>query len=140
MSSPRAAPKAIVESHGVDIERLLQGRLHDPRRVLGLHVANGRAVVRVLLPNVSRVRLVTPDVELERVPGTALFEWTGDAASVRAPYRVRWQAHDGAWVERYDPYSFPLHIEEHDLGAAARADLLAHRAGILGAPHPGEVG
>jgi 1,4-alpha-glucan branching enzyme len=132
MTAPRAAPRAIAESHSADIERLLQGRLHDPRRVLGLHVADDRAVIRVLLPNASKARLVTPDVELERLPGTALFEWTGPAASVRAPYRVRWQAHDGAWVERYDPYSFPPHIEENDLARfASGGHVHAHR--FLGA-------
>ena len=69
-------------------------------------------VVRVLLPNALRVRLVEPAVELERVPGTALFEWTGPRDELAAPYRIRCESHDGRWHERYDPYSFPLEIDD----------------------------
>ena len=73
-----------------DVERLLQGRLHEPRRVLGLHVlGDGDAVVRVLRPDASRIRLVDPAVELTRVPGTALFEWTGPREIGRASCRER---------------------------------------------------
>src|SRR5262245_30177768 len=99
-----------------DIERLLAGRLHDPRRVLGLHpMGSTDVVVRVLLPNAKRVMLVTPAVDLERVPGTALFEWKGPRLEIEAPYRIRWQAYDESWHEGYDPYSFPLQIEQSDL-------------------------
>ena len=46
------------------------------------------------------------------LPGTALFEWTGPRSSITAPYRVRWESHDGRWHEGYDPYSFPLEIDD----------------------------
>src|SRR5688500_8818930 len=81
-----------------DIERLLHGRLHEPRRVLGLHLVGADdALVRVLLPNARRVCLMEPAAELERVPGTALFEWRGPRRDVAAPYRIRWESHDGLW-------------------------------------------
>src|SRR5262245_46780968 len=90
-----------------DIERLLHGRLHEPRRVLGAHaIGADEVLVRVLLPNALRVRLVEPAVELERIPGTALFEWRGHRASLAVPYRLRFESHDGRWHERHDPYSF----------------------------------
>jgi 1,4-alpha-glucan branching enzyme len=116
-----------------DIERLLQGRLHDPRLVLGLHsIGADQAVVRVLLPSALRVHLVEPAAPLERVPGTALFEWRGPRSDIAAPYRVRWESHDGRWHERYDPYSFPLEIDDHDLARfAGGAHIHAHR--FLGA-------
>ena len=39
-----------------EIERLLQGRLHEPRNVLGLHSAGaGNVVVRVLKPDATRI-------------------------------------------------------------------------------------
>src|SRR5688572_10712880 len=86
-----------------DIERLLHGRLHEPRHVLGVHAAGqGEVVVRVLLPNASRVQLVEPAVDLERVPGTPLFEWKGPRASITTPYRLRFDSGDGQWHERYD--------------------------------------
>jgi 1,4-alpha-glucan branching enzyme len=116
-----------------DIERLLEGRLHDPRLVLGIRpVGPGEVVVRVLLPNARRVRLVTPAVELAHVPGTALFEWRGPQHDVTAPYRIRWESHDGQWHEAYDPYSFPLEIDASDLARfAAGGHIHAHR--FLGA-------
>ena len=122
-----------------DIERLLQGRLHEPRQVLGIHSRGaedagdaGEAVVRVLRPDASRVQLLEPAIELARVPGTALFEWTGPRRGIAAPYRIRWESHDGRWHEGYDPYSFPLEIDDGDLARfAAGTHIHAHR--FLGA-------
>ena len=116
-----------------DVERLLLGRLHDPRRVLGLHaLGDDKAIIRVLLPNAARVQVPEADAELDRVPDTALFEWLGPRAQVTTPYRVRWQDFDGIWHEHWDPYSFPLHIDESDLERFNRGDhCYAHR--FLGA-------
>src|SRR5687768_4746384 len=98
-----------------DVERLLSGRLHEPRRVLGVHaVGDSEAIVRVLLPNALRVRLLEPAIELERVPGTALFQWQGPRAGLASPYRIRWESQDGRWHECYDAYSFPLEIDDSD--------------------------
>src|SRR5688572_16780022 len=103
-----------------DIERLLLGRLHEPRQVLGVHaVGDGDVVLRVLLPNALRVRLVAPAVDLERVAGTPLFEWKGSGSSITTPYRLRFESSDGRWHERFDPYSFPLEIDDHDLARFA---------------------
>jgi 1,4-alpha-glucan branching enzyme len=116
-----------------DIERLLNGRLHEPRNVLGVHAIGERdVVVRVLLPGALRVQLVEPAVDLERVPGTALFEWKGPRSSITAPYRFRFESSDGRWHERYDPYSFPLEIDESDLGRFA-AGTHIHANRFLGA-------
>ena len=130
--SERAA-KADMTARDPDIERLLHGRLHEPRRVLGVHrVGATDAVVRVLLPNAQRVRLLEPAVELARIPGTALFEWTGPRDSIALPYRIRFESSDGRWHECFDPYSFPPEIDEGDLGRfAAGSHIHAHR--FLGA-------
>jgi 1,4-alpha-glucan branching enzyme len=116
-----------------DIERLLHGRLHEPRNVLGVHdVGANDAVVRVLLPSALRVRLIEPAVELARIPGTPLFEWTGPRSEIKAPYRIRFESQDGRWHERHDPYSFPLEIDDHDLARfAAGSHIHAYR--FLGA-------
>jgi 1,4-alpha-glucan branching enzyme len=116
-----------------DIERLLHGRHHEPRSVLGLLPRGANhAVVRVLLPNAMRVQLIEPAVELARLPGTALFEWAGPRSSIATPYRIRWESHDGRWHECYDPYSFPLEIDDGDLTRfAAGNHIHAHR--FLGA-------
>ena len=72
-----------------DIERLLHGRLHEPRRVLGMHaVGADEVVVRVLLPNALQVQLLDPAAQLERVPGTALFEWKGPRGDIASRYSM----------------------------------------------------
>ena len=116
-----------------DVERLLSGRLHDPRRVLGLHaLSQTDAIVRVHLPNAKRAWLVQPDAELERVPGSGLFEWVGPRTAISTPYRLRWQGFDDAWHELYDPYSFQPHIDAFDLTRFANGNHVhAHR--FLGA-------
>jgi 1,4-alpha-glucan branching enzyme len=116
MISTSPANAAQTDVRHPDIERLLEGRLHEPRRVLGRHPVDATDDrVRVLLPNAKRVTLVAPAVELARVPGTALFEWTGPRQQLASLYRVRWQAPDDTWHETYDPYSFPLHIDRADI-------------------------
>jgi 1,4-alpha-glucan branching enzyme len=116
-----------------DIERLLQGRLHDPHRVLGPHpFGPGNVRVRVLQPDAQSMSLVEPAAELTRVPGTALFEWTGPKELLALPYRLRIEMHDGAVHERYDPYSFPPHIDRDDLARFSSGQHIhAHR--FLGA-------
>ncbi len=93
---------------------------------------NDRVVVRTLLPNAERALLVGQTGELTRIAGTALFEWVGPKRAITTPYRVRWESHDGVWHERYDPYSFPPHIDATDLTRFASGNHFhAHR--FLGA-------
>ena len=103
-----------------DVARLLAGRLHDPRRVLGIHtLGNREIVVRVLLPNATKASLVAPAVELKRVGQTSLFEWVGPPRMLTAPYRVRWQSHTDDWHESFDPYSFAPQLDQNDLSLFA---------------------
>ncbi|HLF09697.1 MAG TPA: 1,4-alpha-glucan branching enzyme, partial [Gammaproteobacteria bacterium] len=122
-----------------DVARLLAGRLHDPRRVLGIHtLGNREIVVRVLLPNATKASLVAPAVELKRVGQTALFEWVGPPRMLTAPYRVRWQSHTDDWHESFDPYSFAPQLDQSDLSLFAGGNHHhAHR--FLGA-HQVRVG
>jgi 1,4-alpha-glucan branching enzyme len=115
-SQPESGLALYTDPHDPNVERLLQCRLHEPRQVLGAHpVGTDQVLVRALLPGARRVLLVSPSAELVRVPGTALFEWSGPRSELTTPYRLRWESYDGAWHEGYDPYSFPLQIEQADL-------------------------
>ena len=133
MTETSTGERLRIDPRSPDVERLLAGRLHEPRLVLGPQAVSAtETAVRVLLPNAQRVALVEPNVALERVPGTALFECTGPVELLHAPYRIRWQSHAGQWHEGYDPYSFPPHIAQDDLARfAAGHHIHAHR--FLGA-------
>jgi 1,4-alpha-glucan branching enzyme len=99
-----------------DVRRLLSGRLHDPRLVLGAHPgAGGNVVVRVHLPFADSAELIEPAAAMTRVGTSALFEWRGPRDLLTMPYRVRWKAVAGAWNEQLDPYAFPPSIDQHDL-------------------------
>ncbi len=98
-----------------DIERLLQGRLHDPFTVLGKHPQNNAELIRVHLPNAKEVYLADVDEAMTRISGTALFEWTGARNSLPAHYRIEWyDAHKNQHAY-YDPYSFEPQLSDFDL-------------------------
>lgn len=116
-----------------DVSRLLAGRLHDPRLVLGPHsTGDGEIVVRFVLPHARRAALAAPAGQLVRVGDTVLFQWTGPAERCTAPYRVRWESQDGRWHEQFDPYGFAPTIPDDDLARFSRGEHFhAHR--FLGA-------
>ncbi len=61
-----------------DKARLLEGRLHDPFRVLGRHpLGDGVVVVRAFLPGVNDAELVETGEPMRRLENGDLFEWRG---------------------------------------------------------------
>ena len=106
-----------------DIERLLHGRLHDPRLVLGLHSGRraGRRRTRAAAECAAGAARRAGRRARARARARRCSSGEGRAASVAAPYRVRCESHDGRWHERYDPYSFPLEIDDSDLARFAAA-------------------
>ncbi|HDP90084.1 MAG TPA: 1,4-alpha-glucan branching enzyme, partial [Thioalkalivibrio sp.] len=98
-----------------DLRRLVDARHHDPFSVLGRHGHGELTTVRAFLPHARDVRIAELDAPLERIDGTDLFEWRGDAGGLPARYRLRWEDHHGAVHERHDPYAFPAAISNFDL-------------------------
>ena len=116
-----------------DVERLLSGRLHDPRRVLGLHaLSQTEAIVpRAPAQREARVARAARGGARSRA-GNGAIRWSGPLLTIATPYRVRWQGFDDAWHEGYDPYSFQPHIDAFDLTRFAHGSHVhAHR--FLGA-------
>jgi 1,4-alpha-glucan branching enzyme len=110
------SPIARTRLDDVDVQRLLAGRLHEPRRVLGVHPDRDDSVVlRVMLPYAAHVELIEPAAVLARVGETSLFEWSGPRARLAQAYRLRWQTPQGECHEQYDPYGFSSSIEALDL-------------------------
>jgi len=92
---------------------IIAGHHADPFAYLGPHVENDRTVLRVFLPDASRVVAVAngSERELERIDPAGLF-----AGPVDDPHHYRLRAHFGdSEVEMEDPYRFPPVLSDFDL-------------------------
>jgi 1,4-alpha-glucan branching enzyme len=98
-----------------DMRRLLEGRLHDPRSVLGCHAVGDRTRLRVALPHAHSARLARSNVPLTRIEETYVFECTLERGALVHPVAVLWIDDAGHAHETYDPYSFPLQISSREL-------------------------
>jgi 1,4-alpha-glucan branching enzyme len=99
------------------MQRLLDGRHHDPFELLGRHsLGPEEVVVRVFLPHTANISLAETGLALARIGATDLFEWRGPGRLVPARYQLRITAGDGTSSERFDPYCFPPLLAEEDLG------------------------
>ncbi|WP_457676459.1 1,4-alpha-glucan branching protein GlgB [Thiolapillus sp.] len=100
------------------LERLQQGRHHDPFDYLGRHPLNQGWIIRAFMPSAEAVELagVGP---MNRVEGSDLFVIRLDEEQHRQlppHYRLRWQEkHDGSWHEAVSPYSFEPQLPDWDL-------------------------
>lgn len=99
-----------------DLQRLDEGRHHDPFAVLGYHEQAGEAAVRVYMPDSRGISLPQLGESLRRVGDSDLFEWRGTTGRVQHPYTLHRITGDGHGYDYVDPYSFPCLIPEYDLG------------------------
>ena len=101
-----------------DLDRLQQGRHHDPFDYLGRHPHNGGWVIRAFMPSAEKVELeqIGP---MNRVEGSDLFvlRLTEEQnALLPRHYKLRWQEkHDKSWHEAVSPYTFDPQLSEWDL-------------------------
>jgi 1,4-alpha-glucan branching enzyme len=97
------------------VELLLDGRLHDPFRLLGLHRVGGGWRLRVFQPHAEAVwlRLLNGAAPLKRIHPAGLFEWSGSDAPP-APYTLGVSA-GGRVHEMHDPYAFVPVLSGHDI-------------------------
>ena len=108
---------------GGAFERLLQGRLHDPFSLLGLHPDGMKWVVRVYEPRAREMRLLSAQAGgaaadagelLACRDRRGLFEWHGSTAPAQ-PYRLRATFDNGTQREWRDPYSSAPQISDDEL-------------------------
>jgi len=109
MSSPLPSVASL------ELDALLQARLHDPFRYLGLHREASSWVLRVFHPHADAVWLRLPSGlrPLENVHPAGLFEWRGPEAPP-APY-VLGVSEGGHVRDVHDPYAFVPALSGHDL-------------------------
>ena len=120
------------------LQRIVEAQHHDPFEILGRHVENGRCRVCAFLPKAERVSIPEAGIELERITGTDLFEWTGAPSKVPERYRLQWEDKTGGTKTRFDPYCFPQLLEDFDLHLFGEGRHW-HAYRFLGA-HPRSVG
>jgi len=97
------------------LRRIVEARHHDPFEVLGRHVHENRVTVRVFLPQAEQAKIVGPNLPLERIPGTDLFEWAGSPDQIPERYQIAWSDNLGNVSTHFDPYCFPPQIDDFDL-------------------------
>lgn len=85
---------------------LSEARHPDPPSFLGRHAMAGRIELRVFSPH-ARSLSVSGGPELERVAGTDLFVWQGEASRVPERYELAWTDDAGVAHRRHDAYAFP---------------------------------
>jgi 1,4-alpha-glucan branching enzyme len=94
---------------------IIEGRHADPFRYLGPHLEDGKAVVRVLLPDAAEVVAIDEQgrhSELHRIHDAGLFAGHMNGGSPR--YRLRARFGDRE-VQFEDPYRFPPVLSDLDL-------------------------
>ena len=96
-------------------------------------------MVRVFMPHTETVEIVETGARMQRIPGTDLFEWSGEAASLPGRYRLRRLTSWGDIHEGFDPYCFLPLLKESELDAFHRGEhtrahcfLGAHRIEVDG--------
>jgi len=102
-------------SRSDEVERLVRGEHHEPHKLLGAHVEDGKLVVRALRPAATGVvALVDGErVKLDRVHPAGLFEGVLDGAAAPPAYRLE-VTYDTGTFTIDDPYRFLPTIGELD--------------------------
>ncbi len=135
MSSSKPGGSGGVSAGTQALERLLEGRLHDPFSVLAPQKVNRTVRLRAYLPKATSAQLVagehtpapaskarsntaarhrTESIPARQVHAGGVFEITLPAAEAPAHPRWRWWEADGSSGEAIDPYSFAVDISAFD--------------------------
>jgi 1,4-alpha-glucan branching enzyme len=102
----------ISQSIASAVERIAEGRHHDPHSLLGVHRDGDRSVVRTYLPGTREVALADGR-PLQRIGASDFFFIEADA--IEPHPRLVWTDDAGRRHERVDPYSFAPSLSGADL-------------------------
>ena len=104
------APDPLTTILADELGLLLDGRHHDPRRILGRHADGDQCTVRMRIPGARTAWLTPLEVPLQRWGDTDLFCWTGAARDLPPAYGCRWEDTAGTMHERIDAYGFDVFL------------------------------
>jgi len=115
-TQPMAAANQSVAGLDPELSRIVSARHHDPFTVLGRHRGTDGDLLRAILPSAETARIGENGPELQRIPGTDLFECRLPHDTPLAPhYRIRWRGKDGNEYSHVDPYTFPPQLGDFDI-------------------------
>ncbi len=98
-----------------ELQKIVDGRHHEPFTVLGRHVKGKDAVVRVFMPHATQVTVAEGELPLKRLEGSDFFEWRGPASQVPEGYRLIWRDDQHREHIAHDPYCYPPQLADFDL-------------------------
>jgi 1,4-alpha-glucan branching enzyme len=105
-----------------DLDRLMAGTHWNPRSILGPHrsTIDGAPclVIRAWFPYAAQVDVIrapNPLLRMTRLHESGLFEAIVPEDTAVPSYRLRVTQHDGAIVDRHDPYAFPPLLTDFEL-------------------------
>jgi 1,4-alpha-glucan branching enzyme len=98
-----------------DLLKLVDARHGDPFAVLGRHPENFGILVRVLLPHAEEAAIAGGGLLMQRIEGTDIFEWRGEAAQVPERYQIIWRDAQRQEHITHDPYCYPPQLSDFDL-------------------------
>ena len=93
--------------------KIIEARHHDPFSVLGRHSKNGKPFVKVYLPHAESVKIVDPNIELQRTPDTDFFS-AEVPEDLPGHYLLHWVDKNDNHHENHDPYSFAAQMSDFD--------------------------
>ncbi|MGX2039925.1 1,4-alpha-glucan branching protein GlgB [Methylocaldum sp. MU1018] len=98
-----------------ELQRIILARHHDPFAVLGRHRTEEGDVIRAIIPQAETVKIGKQGPDMQRIPGTDLFECHLDHGVVPEHYRLFWTDKSGQPESHIDPYTFPPQLADFDL-------------------------
>ncbi len=98
-----------------NIVKIIEAKHHDPFSVLGRHIQDDKPVFRAFLPYAETVRVnAVGGPEMQRIPGTDVFEFYPSKQQTAEYYQLFWTDKDGHEHQHYDPYCFGPVLAEFD--------------------------
>ncbi len=116
------------------MQRIADGRHHDPFSVLGRHHDGRHDLITVFNPHAESVVITGPDQTMRRIEGSDFFQLTIEHCTEPTPVRLRWQDKFGNTHESVDPYCLQPQISDFDIHLFNQGKHW-HIYKILGAHH-----
>ena len=120
------------------MQRIADGRHHDPFEVLGPHQNGNCDHITVYNPLAESVFIIEFEQPMPRIEGSDFFQFPFEHQPSRITYTLRWLDKFGKIHETVDPYCLPAQISDYDI-YLFNGGTHWHIYQILGA-HPHKIG